>query len=51
MYEGYSKVPYENGKYSGTEEYQKYARPYSAVFNQIRQLTGWNTEKVIVRIL
>lgn len=48
MYEAYSKVPYENGKYSGTEEYQKYARPYSAVFNQVRQLTGWNTEKVML---
>ena len=48
MYEGYNKVPYENGKYSGTEEYQTYARPYSAVFNQVRQLTGWNTEKVML---
>ena len=47
VYEAYSKVPYENGKYSGTEEYQQYARPYSAVFNQIRGMTSWNTEKVI----
>ena len=51
MYEGYNKVPYENGKYSGTEEYQTYARPYSAVFNQVRQLTGWNTEKVMLGTL
>ena len=48
VYEAYSKVPYENGKYSGTEEYQQYARPYSAVFNLIRRLTGWSTEMVIV---
>ena len=48
VYEAYGKVPYESGKYSGTKEYQEYARPYSAVFNQIRGLTGWNTEKVIV---
>ena len=47
VYRAYGKVPYENGKYSGTEEYQTYARPYSAVFNQVRQLTGWNTETVI----
>lgn len=48
VYEAYGRVPYKNGKYSGTKEYQQYARPYSAVFNQIRGLTGWNTEKVIV---
>lgn len=48
VYEAYSRVPSENEKYSGTEEYQTYARPYSAVFNQVRQLTGWNTEKVML---
>lgn len=48
VYEAYSKVPYENEKYSGTEAYQTYARPYSAVFHMVRDLTGWNTEKVIL---
>lgn len=47
VYEAYSKVPFEVGKYSGTAEYQQYARPYSAVFQQIRQLTKWTTEKTI----
>lgn len=48
VYAAYSKVPYENGKYSGTKEYQQYARPYSSVFNMVRDLTGWNTEKVML---
>ena len=47
VYEAYSKVPFDVGKYSGTAEYQQYARPYSAVFQQIRQLTKWTTEKTI----
>lgn len=45
VYEAYGKVPYADGKYSRTEEYQKYARPYSAVFQLIGQLAQWHTEK------
>lgn len=36
----YKKIPYVQGsRYSVTEEYQKYARPYSAIFAFIRNMT------------
>ena len=40
MQEAYGKVPLDEEQYSLTEEYEKYARPYSAIFNYVRQLTG-----------
>ena len=44
--EAYGKVP-EVEKYSRTEEYQTYARPYSAVFQQvIRRMSGMTTAQV-----
>lgn len=47
MQEGYRKVPVEREKYSETKEYQKYARPYSAVFHYVRQTTGMNGEELL----
>ncbi|MBQ8278440.1 MAG: ABC transporter permease subunit [Roseburia sp.] len=38
MQEAYSKVPLDAEQYSLTEEYQKYARPYSAIYNYVRQV-------------
>lgn len=44
MVAAYRKVPYVEGKhYSGTDEYQKYARPYSAIFNFVRQCGDYGT--------
>lgn len=44
MTEAYRKVPYVEGRhYSGTDEYQKYARPYSAIFNYVRQCSNFGT--------
>ena len=40
MQEAYGKVPLDAEQYSLTEEYQKYARPYSAIYNYVRQTTG-----------
>jgi len=40
MQNAYKKVPLNDKKYSLTEEYQTYARPYSAIFNYVRQTTG-----------
>lgn len=40
MQEGYARIPSEADRYSITEEYQRYARPYSAIFNCVRQFTG-----------
>ena len=40
MQEAYGKVPLDVEQYSMTEEYQKYARPYSAIYNYVRQTTG-----------
>ena len=36
----YRHVPMDKSPYSLTEEYQTYARPYSAIFNLIRAWTG-----------
>ncbi|MBQ7924719.1 MAG: ABC transporter permease subunit [Lachnospiraceae bacterium] len=40
MQKAYSKVPFEEEKYSQTEAYQKYARPYSAIYHYVRQTIG-----------
>lgn len=47
MQEAYDKVPLEAEQYSLTEEYQKYARPYSAIFNYVRQVTGMTAREVV----
>ena len=35
----YGMIPATAEKYSSTEEYQTYARPYSAIFNFVRDTT------------
>lgn len=40
MQKAYEKVSLNDKKYALTEEYQIYARPYSAIFNYVRQTTG-----------
>lgn len=39
MKAGYDKIPSGEEKYTLTEEYQAYARPYSAIFNFVRSTT------------
>lgn len=36
--EAYSKIPYTGGIYVNTDEYQKYARPYSELYSIIRRV-------------
>lgn len=50
MQEAYSRVPLEQEKYSQTEEYQKYARPYSAIFNYVRSVAGLSGKDAINRV-
>ena len=40
MKAGYDKIPADADRYSITEEYQTYARPFSAVFNYVREAGG-----------
>lgn len=40
MQAAYAKVPMGVERYSLTQEYQTYARPYSEIFNFVRQVTG-----------
>jgi len=47
MQKAYKKVALNDRKYSLTEEYQTYARPYSAIFNYVRETTGLSSEGVI----
>lgn len=42
--EAYGKIPREEVRYTLTEEYQTYARPYSEIFNLIRNFLGRNTD-------
>lgn len=51
MQEGYGKVNLKAERYSLTEEYQKYARPYSAVFNYLRQTTGLPALELVSRAM
>lgn len=46
MQEAYAKIPDEADRYSITEEYQTYARPYSAIFNFVRQASGITQEEL-----
>ncbi len=43
----YAMVPRDVPRYSVTQEYQTYARPYSAIFNLIRQTTGMDTPQAL----
>ncbi len=47
MQEAYAKVPMEVEQYSLTEEYQKYARPYSAIYHYVRLATGLSGKEAI----
>ncbi len=47
MQEAYAKVPLEVEQYSLTEEYQEYARPYSAIYHYVRLTTGLTGEEAI----
>ncbi len=47
MQEAYAKVPLEVEQYSLTEEYQKYARPYSAIYHYVRLATGLTGKEAI----
>lgn len=47
MQEAYGKVDVEAYRYSLTEEYQNYARPYSDIFHYIRQTTGHSSKMVV----
>ena len=44
--DGYSHVPTDVLRYSLTEEYETYARPYSMIFNLIRSWTGMDLSAV-----
>ena len=43
MKAGYDKIPADVEKYSISEEYNTYARPYSAIFNLVKNITGMYT--------
>lgn len=45
----YRKIPEVAGRhYTLTKEYQQYARPYSEIFNFIRQISGMQTSEVML---
>lgn len=46
MQRAYAQIPAEADRYSITEEYQLYARPYSAIFNIARWATGITIEEI-----
>lgn len=46
MQEGYGKIPADADRYTLTEEYQTYARPYSVISNFVRVSTGMNTSDI-----
>lgn len=43
----YRKIPQDAQIYIATEEYQTFARPYSAIFNFVRNMTHMNTERAM----
>lgn len=45
MAEAYGRIPPDEERYTLTEEYQEYARPYSEIFNLVRAWTGMETEE------
>ncbi len=46
--DGYSHVPTDALRYTLTEEYENFARPYSDIFNLIRSWTGMNLSDIQV---
>lgn len=46
MEEAYAMIPPGAERYTLTEEYQTYARPYSEIFNLVRTWTGMKMEEV-----
>lgn len=45
----YRRIPDTPGAhYTSTEEYQKYARPYSGIFNFIRNISGMQTSEIML---
>lgn len=48
MSEAYGRLPEGEERYTLTEEYQRYARPYSAVLHLVRQTMGIKMEEAIV---
>jgi len=44
--DGYRHVPADAGRYTLTEEYETYARPYSDIFNLIRAWTGMDLSSI-----
>ena len=49
MREGYAKVDFSK-KYSTTEAYQMYARPYSAIYHYVRQNTGLSGKEAVEKV-
>lgn len=45
MAEAYGRIPPEEERFTLTDAYQTYARPYSAIFNLVRAWTGMNMEE------
>lgn len=45
--EGYGKIPKNADRYTLTEEYQTYARPYSAVFQFVRWMSSLTTSETM----
>jgi len=48
--EAYSKIPFFEGRYTDTEEYQKYARQYSEIYHIIRRVYNINNMREISSI-
>lgn len=46
--DAYRKIPDPTGRYTLTEEYQTYARPYSAIYQQIRLFLDLDLEDVLL---
>lgn len=44
--QGYAMIPKEASPYAASEEYLKYARPYSAIYDFIRANTGMNLDEI-----
>lgn len=51
MQEAYAKVPMDIEQYTLTEEYQTYARRYSAIYNYVRQTTGMTGVEVLTELI
>ena len=48
--DAYSKIPPTDGKYTDTQEYQQYARPYSEIYHMIRRsynINNWEEVKLL----